>query len=114
MKAKTEKPDLKTDTFFPQNLNQAAAKQTYFTLWLAAKPKQVMCLLAYVCPQDKLIRLSPRPCFIRDEFIIILPDKSTTISQANTIWILCIYLLDSSCNLSPVSTLMTTLLERVQ
>ena len=23
-----------------QNVNQAAAKQTYFTLWLAAKPKQ--------------------------------------------------------------------------
>lgn len=29
-----------------QNVNQAAAKQTYFTLWLAAKPKQAMCLLA--------------------------------------------------------------------
>lgn len=77
-----------------QNVNQAAAKQTYFTLWLAAKPKQVMCLLAYVCPLDKLIRLSPQRCFILDEFIILLPGKSTTISQANTICISHIYLLN--------------------
>lgn len=66
-----------------QNVNQAAAKQTYFTLWLAAEPKQVMCLVAYVYPQDNLIRLSPQPCFILDEFLILLPGKSTAIRQAN-------------------------------
>lgn len=77
-----------------QNVNQAAAKQTYFTLWLAAKPKQVMCLIAYVCPQDKLIRLSPRPHFILDEFLILLPGESTVITQANTIHVSHIYLLD--------------------
>lgn len=71
--------------FVFQNVNHAAAKQTYFTLWLAAEPKQVMCLVAYVCPQDKLIRLSPQPCFILDEFLILLPGKSTASSQANTI-----------------------------
>lgn len=76
------------------NVNQAAAKQTYFTLRLAAKTKQVMCLVAYVCPQDKLIRLSPQPCFILDEFLILLPGKYTAISQANTIHVTHIYLSD--------------------
>lgn len=75
-----------------RNIHQAAAKQTYFTLWLAAEPKQVMCPVAYVCPRDKLIRLSPQPCFILDEILILLPGDSTTISQANAIHVSHIYL----------------------
>lgn len=52
------------------------------------------CVFSHVCPLDKLIRLSPQCCFILDEFIILLPGKSTTISQANTICISHIYFLN--------------------
>jgi len=43
-----QQSNLYTSVF--QNVNQAAAEQTYVTLWSAAKPKQVMCLIAYACP----------------------------------------------------------------
>lgn len=59
-------------------------KEKSYILHCDWQPKQVMCLVAYVSPQDKIIRLSPRPCFILDEFQKFLPGKFTACSQANT------------------------------
>lgn len=70
-----------------QNVNQAAVKQTYFILWLAADASHASHLVTYVCPQDKLIRLPPKPCFILDEFLLLLQEKATTSSQASTIYV---------------------------
>lgn len=72
---------------FSSNVNQAAVKQTYFTLWLAADASHASHLVTYVCPQDKLIRLSAKSCFILDEFLLLLPEKATASSQANKIYV---------------------------
>lgn len=48
------------------NGNQAAAKQTHFTSWLAGEPKQAMCLVAEVCPSSQpclFIRISQKTQF---------------------------------------------------
>lgn len=59
-----------------QNVNEAVAKQApFYTAAGSRAPKQVMCLFTYVCPQDKLIRLSLQLRFILDEFLILLPGK---------------------------------------
>lgn len=94
-----KKAELKVETISPQNVNQAAARQMYCTLCLAAELKQVMCLVAYVCPRDKLIRPSLQPCFMSDEFLILSPSKSKAFSQANTLIVFHIYLSDKSLKL---------------
>lgn len=87
-----EKTKLKTHMFSRALIKLKQNKPILHCGWQPSQSKS--CFVKYVCPLDKLIRLSPQSCFILDEFLIILPRKSTVISQANTICIPHIYLLD--------------------